>query len=110
MTVSHTESSWVPADKPHKQTLFLEEYQRWIFCLIDPGALHPIGSLYEKPVNLTDAAQQHLNFCKLLEDHGIRVLKVRDILSYGVETSLRERLALEDLAAECLTYRLEPTR
>jgi len=32
--------------------------------------MHPAGSLYERPVNIDDAADQHDNFREILESYG----------------------------------------
>jgi arginine deiminase len=68
------------------------------------GSLHPAGSLYEKPVNLRLAVEQHTALRRLLESHGIKVYDVHDILLKDTERSVSARVALEKLAARCLTY------
>lgn len=69
------------------------------------GSLHPAGSLYEKPVNLRIAMEQHMSFRQLLESHGVRVYDVHEILLKDTERSVSARVALEKLAARCLTYK-----
>ena len=68
------------------------------------GSLHPAGSLYEKPVNLRLAVEQHAAFRRLLESHGVRVYDVLEILLKDTERSVSARVALEAFAARCLTY------
>ncbi|BAM80999.1 probable arginine deiminase [Cyanidioschyzon merolae strain 10D] len=68
------------------------------------GSLHPAGSLYEKPVNLRLAVEQHHALRRLLSSHGIKVYDVHDILLKDTERSVSARVALEKLAARCLTY------
>lgn len=36
----------------------------------------------------------------------LQVLELRDILRYDVETSVTERIGLEEFALQCLTYKL----
>jgi hypothetical protein len=36
----------------------------------------------------------------------LQVLELRDILRYDVESSVTERMALEEFALKCLTYKL----
>eukprot|EP00198_Chlamydomonas_reinhardtii_P012973 XP_001702310.1 arginine deiminase [Chlamydomonas reinhardtii] len=38
------------------------------------GGLHPRGSLYERPVNIDVAKQQHAEFRNVLRAHGVKVL------------------------------------
>lgn len=73
------------------------------------GALHPAGSLYEKPINLKNVEEQHHRFRTVLEDHGIVVHDVRDILAMDVDHSVGDRMDLEDLAMKTLAYRYEKT-
>lgn len=70
------------------------------------GGLHPRASLYEKPVNLDAAKQAHAEFRQVMRAEGIKVLTVREILAYGVDTHVNARVALEDLAMRALTYTL----
>lgn len=72
------------------------------------GALHPLGSLYERPVNLDVSKKQHTEFRNLLRSHGCRVLTVREILKFGTERSVSARLELEDMAAKSLSYEVSP--
>jgi len=72
------------------------------------GTLHPSGSLYEQSVDLERAKSEHLNFIKTLEKYGVEVHTIRSILALKCDTNVRERLALEDLAFRCLTYRFDP--
>ncbi|KAL0217995.1 hypothetical protein RCL1_008843 [Eukaryota sp. TZLM3-RCL] len=68
------------------------------------GSLHPNGALYEKPVNLRKAQQQHRNFVKILTDNGCTVYTVRQVLAMGCENDLKSRVQLEDFAFSSLTY------
>ena len=71
------------------------------------GALHPHGSLYERPVNMAVCARQHAGFREALEAEGAHTLAVREVLLHDVESSLRARVELEDLAAEQLRYHMD---
>lgn len=68
------------------------------------GALHPAGALYAGPVNLEKAMLDHENFVALLRRRGITVREVSEVLCSGVEESVGDRVALEDLAARTLHY------
>ncbi|GIL80090.1 hypothetical protein Vretimale_12910 [Volvox reticuliferus] len=68
------------------------------------GGLHPRGSLYERPINIDTAKQQHAEFRKVLREHGVRVLTVREILAHNVDTNMSARVDLEELAFEALKY------
>jgi arginine deiminase len=71
------------------------------------GALHPAGSLYERPVNMAACTRQHAAFRAALRAHGVRCLTVREILLYDTDACVRARVALEDLAASRLRYELD---
>eukprot|EP00180_Rhodochaete_pulchella_P001148 Plantae.Rhodophyta-Rhodochaete_pulchella.ctg19688.p1 GENE.Plantae.Rhodophyta-Rhodochaete_pulchella.ctg19688~~Plantae.Rhodophyta-Rhodochaete_pulchella.ctg19688.p1 ORF type:complete len:389 (-),score=67.86 Plantae.Rhodophyta-Rhodochaete_pulchella.ctg19688:273-1418(-) len=71
------------------------------------GALHPAGSLYEKPINLRHISEQHGNFRRILESHGVECHDVRSVLAKDVDISVGARMALEDLAMQSLTYKYE---
>lgn len=43
-----------------------------------------------------------------MRDAGIKVLTVREIMAFGVDTHVRARMALEHLAMAALTYELHP--
>ena len=73
------------------------------------GALHPAGSLYERPVNMKACTQQHEAFRQALRSNGVRCLTVREILLYDTDVSVRARVELEDLAAGRLRYELDPS-
>lgn len=62
------------------------------------------ASLYERPVNLEAAKKAHAEFRRTMRDAGLRVLTVRDILSFGVEDHMGARVELEDLATKALHY------
>eukprot|EP00172_Hildenbrandia_rubra_P001891 Plantae.Rhodophyta-Hildenbrandia_rubra.ctg2512.p1 GENE.Plantae.Rhodophyta-Hildenbrandia_rubra.ctg2512~~Plantae.Rhodophyta-Hildenbrandia_rubra.ctg2512.p1 ORF type:complete len:407 (+),score=91.77 Plantae.Rhodophyta-Hildenbrandia_rubra.ctg2512:301-1521(+) len=68
------------------------------------GALHPAGALYEKPVNLERSHKAHEDFVSLLRRRGVQVEDVRQVLARDVERDVGERVKLEKLAAQCLTY------
>jgi len=71
------------------------------------GALHPAGSLYERPVNIKECTRQHAAFRAALRAHGVRCVTVREVMLFNVDTCVRARCALEDLAASRLRYVLE---
>ena len=70
------------------------------------GALHPAAALYEKPVNMDKAVQEHAHFREVLRAKGLKVLTVKEILNHGAE-ELRCRSDLEDLAMKSLRYRTD---
>ncbi len=70
------------------------------------GGLHPRGSLYERPVNIDTAKTQHAQFREVLRQHDVRVLTVREILAFGVDSNMGARVELEDLGMGALTYRM----
>ncbi|KAL6748381.1 hypothetical protein V8C86DRAFT_2879369 [Haematococcus lacustris] len=72
------------------------------------GGLHPRGSLYERPVNIETAKSQHAEFRAQLRAHGLRVLTVREVLSYNVDDNISARVDLEDLTFSALDYEMAP--
>ena len=72
------------------------------------GALHPAGSLYERPVNMQQCTLQHEAFRAALRANGVHCLTVREILLYDTTRDVRARVELEDLAATRLRYELDP--
>lgn len=50
--------------------------------------------------------QAHTEFRRVMREAGVKVLTVREILSYGVDSHVNARVALEDLAMRALTYTL----
>ena len=64
------------------------------------------ASLYERPVNLDSARSAHAEFRRVMREAGVRVLTVREILSYGVLEHIGARGELEELAMRALTYHL----
>jgi arginine deiminase len=68
------------------------------------GGLHPRASLFEKPVNMTQAQMAHAEFRKLMRENNVRVLTVREILAYGTDKHVGARVELENFAATVLTY------
>lgn len=70
------------------------------------GSLHASGSLFEKPVNIQKARDDHAHFRRAMEHKGVKVLSVREILALHCEDNLRYRVALEELALEVLQYKL----
>ena len=72
------------------------------------GALHPHGALYEKPVNVEEAARQHAAFRDAIRDAGAVCVTVKDVLMFGCDRSERARLDLERLAMRSLKYELDP--
>jgi hypothetical protein len=71
------------------------------------GSLHPRGSLYERPINIDSAKTMHADFRRVLREHGLRVLTVREILAYGTDEHMGARVELEDIAMEAMTYELD---
>ncbi|KAG2426169.1 hypothetical protein HXX76_013150 [Chlamydomonas incerta] len=70
------------------------------------GGLHPRGSLYERPVNIDTAKQQHAEFRNVLRAHGVKVLTVREILAHNVDTNMSARVDLEELVFSALSYEM----
>ncbi|KAH3742461.1 Arginine deiminase [Pelomyxa schiedti] len=68
------------------------------------GSLHPAGSLYERPVDLKLATEQHAALRAALEKNGVKVHEVHQVLIQDADKSFGARLALEELAAHCLIY------
>ncbi|KAK9805881.1 hypothetical protein WJX73_000501 [Symbiochloris irregularis] len=68
------------------------------------GGLHPRASLYERPVNLDAARASHAEFRRVMREAGLRVLTVREILSFGVGDHIGARVELEELAMKALSY------
>ena len=62
------------------------------------GVIHPSAGLFEHYFDVDKAAAEHLNYVSLLEKNGIKVIRVRDVLS----RMDRERLV--SLAAQTLVY------
>ena len=62
------------------------------------------ASLYERPVNLEAAKKAHAEFRRTMRAAGLRVLTVRDILSFGVEDHMGARVELEELGMRALQY------
>lgn len=52
--------------------------------------------------------QAHAEFRSVMREAGLKVLTVREILAFGVDTHVRARVALENLAMAALTYELHP--
>jgi len=44
--------------------------------------MHPAGSLYERPVNVDKAIEQHDDFRRVLESHGFIYSILNDCLSF----------------------------
>ncbi len=57
------------------------------------GAIHPEAALYEAPFNIKAAAEEHLNYVAALQDTGVDVLQVSEVL-------LHNPLALKHLVTE----------
>lgn len=68
------------------------------------GSLHPAGALYQKPVNLEHALSDHAEFVTRLRRTGADVRDVRSILTDRVDWCVGDRIALENLAFNCLKY------
>eukprot|EP00127_Corallochytrium_limacisporum_P003450 Clim_evm78s149 gene=Clim_evmTU78s149 len=70
------------------------------------GSIHPCGSLYEKPVDIDKAREEHLTWRAELESRGCVVLTIRDILLYNCEEDVKARVQLEEFASKCIEYKL----
>lgn len=68
------------------------------------GSLHPAGALYEKPVNTSKATESHDKLQAILKRNGIKVYEISDILRMHCDMSMKDRMDLENLAFQCLTY------
>eukprot|EP01132_Coremiostelium_polycephalum_P007952 gene7952-9782_t len=75
------------------------------------GSIHPNGSLYEEPLDLSKAQEEHLKFRQLLEKEGCTVYTVREILTGSFDQKRNEdithRVRLEDFAFNSITYELD---
>ena len=60
--------------------------------------------MYERPVNLDSAKAAHAEFRRVMREAGLKVLTVREILSYGVADHIGARVELEELAMRALSY------
>ena len=72
------------------------------------GSMHPAGSLYERPTNIMQVEKQMQAFRDVLEESGVTVYDVREILRWN--ECVGHRMDLEDLAAKCLTYELDASK
>lgn len=74
------------------------------------GILHPAAALFEKPLNLTVAEQQHLRYIERLRGQGAEVYRVVDLLLRGTVDKGGEAVpgpdldALRAFAADSLTF------
>ncbi|KAL6063433.1 Arginine deiminase [Balamuthia mandrillaris] len=66
--------------------------------------LHPVGALFEVPVNLKEAQEAHRRLSEHLKSMGVEVKLVRDVLLHDTETSEKARAELEELAFKRLKY------
>ncbi|PNW79619.1 hypothetical protein CHLRE_08g360350v5 [Chlamydomonas reinhardtii] len=74
------------------------------------GGLHPRGSLYERPVNIDVAKQQHAEFRNVLRAHGVKVLTVREILAHNVDTNMSARVICQMGTSQLIdTVMINPT-
>ena len=64
------------------------------------------ASLYERPVNLEAAKKAHTEFRRTMRAAGLKVLTIRDILSFGVDDHMGARVELEELATRALQFQL----
>ena len=62
------------------------------------GVIHPSAGLFEDYFDVDKAAGEHLGYIRMLEDNGIKVLNVRDVLRQ------MEREKLAALAEQTLEY------
>ena len=72
------------------------------------GTLHPMGALYERPINLSESKAQHADFRRKIRRYGCRVLSLQEILRTGCDWSSRARVELERFALSRLNYTLDP--
>lgn len=56
-----------------------------------------------------ETLRQHAKFKEVLEAAGAEVYDVREVLTKDVDKYVEARIALEDLAAQSLTYKLDDT-
>jgi arginine deiminase len=70
------------------------------------GMLHPISSLYEKPIGTKKTKQCMSALTEMLQRLGVKTTDVCDALACTAEldVNVRARLDLEDLASKSLTY------
>lgn len=59
-----------------------------------PSLMVRLPSLFPNSIELSSASAHR----RVMREHGVKVLTVRDILSYGVEDHVGARVELEDLA------------
>ena len=63
------------------------------------GNLHPVGRLYERPFDLEKAIAEHRSFVEVMENEGVTVRRVTDVLREGCEKGpsfdMCERVRLE---------------
>ncbi|KAN0033384.1 hypothetical protein ACTA71_002809 [Dictyostelium dimigraforme] len=75
------------------------------------GSIHPNGSLYEEPLDLSKAQDEHKLFRELLEKEGCTVFTVREILTGSYDQSksedIQHRVKLEDFAFNSMHYELD---
>ncbi|KAA8500005.1 Arginine deiminase [Porphyridium purpureum] len=71
------------------------------------GSMHPAGSLYERPTNINKVEEEMAGFRAVLEQSGVKVYDVREVLRWN--TCVGHRVDLEEMAARCLTYELDRT-
>eukprot|EP01133_Synstelium_polycarpum_P015287 gene15287-18100_t len=73
------------------------------------GSIHPNGSLYEEPLDLSKAQEEHRKFRQLLESEGCVVKTVREILT-SEKGDIAKRVRLEEFAFKCIKYELDPAQ
>ncbi|PIN69302.1 hypothetical protein COV93_06070 [Candidatus Woesearchaeota archaeon CG11_big_fil_rev_8_21_14_0_20_43_8] len=52
------------------------------------GSLFPSGALYEQQMNLSKAVEEHKTYISELENAGVKVVNLRDVLEYSKKESL----------------------
>lgn len=57
-------------------------------------------------MNLEAAKKAHTEFRRTMRAAGLKVLTIRDILSFGVEDHMGARVELEELATRALQFQL----
>ncbi|KYR01130.1 putative arginine deiminase [Tieghemostelium lacteum] len=74
------------------------------------GSIHPNGSLYEEPLDISKAQKEHAKFRHLLESEGCIVYTVREILTgtkINKMNDITHRVHIEDFAFNSVSYVLD---
>ncbi|GIQ82721.1 amidinotransferase, partial [Kipferlia bialata] len=73
---------------------------------VSTSALHPVGSLYEVPLNIHQAQKEHDGYVAALKRRGIEVGEVTQLLAKDSEPGQCGRAELEQLAFDSMCYRV----